>query len=182
MNKYVKLAITAASIAFYYAVLRYAAPASTPYFMLGLVQIGYMAWLWGTSAGIITAGLLVPLTHHIYSQFDIALNYLAFAASPAYIAVELAASLALGHLHKKSLLLSNKDRLLEETNRELQDALTHVQELGGIYSICTSCKKIQDDDGVWMNIDDYLLRKTKIELSHGICPDCAENYTDQPAD
>ncbi|MDA8164840.1 MAG: PAS domain-containing protein [Desulfobacteraceae bacterium] len=42
----------------------------------------------------------------------------------------------------------------------------------GLLPICSSCKKIRDKGGVWHNLEYYLHVHTRIEFSHGICPDC----------
>ena len=165
----------------YFLVLRYIAPSSEPYFILGIGLIGFMAWLYGTTAGLILAILLVPITLYIYSQFTVSTSYLSFASSPAYIALELLTAIVLGHLRAKNLILSQKETDLAAANESLQVALSHVREFGGIHSLCTTCKKILDDDGSWKKIDTYLKEKTKAEFSHGICPDCAEDYGTQLA-
>lgn len=176
MNRYVKFMTAAAAIAAYVLVLRYVAPSREPYFVLGIGLIGYMAWLYGTLAGLATALLLIPATLHIYSQFEVSTSYMGFASSPAYIAIEILAAGMLGYLRNKIISLSRKEASLEEANEGLQTALAGVQEIGGILSLCTSCKKIKADNGDWKQIDTYLMEKTKAEFSHGICPDCAGEY------
>ena len=135
-----------------------------------------MAWLLGSVAGLITALLLIPATHFIYNQFPVSTtSYM----SPAYIAMEIMAAVSLGMLRKKVDELSSKDASLEEGNHHLLDTLAHVQELGGIHNLCSTCKKIQADNGQWKEIDYYLKEKTKMEFSHCICPDCAEHFNDK---
>ena len=62
---------------------------------------------------------------------------------------------------------------LTAKNRELMAALDEVKVLQGLLPICTSCKKIRDDNGYWMKLEAYFSSRTSIEFSHGICPDCA---------
>lgn len=62
-----------------------------------------------------------------------------------------------------------KDRLLAE----LMDALNNVKTLRGLIPICAWCKKIRDDKGYWQQLEAYLKEHSEAELSHGICPDCA---------
>lgn len=176
MNKYVKVIVALAAIAGYYLLLRYIASTRDPYFILGIGVIGYVAWLYGVAAGLTIALFLTPLTFYIYNQFEVAISYEAFAYSPAYIALQILAAAALGRLHNKTLMLSNKETTLMEVNTNLQNALSKVREMGGIHSLCTSCKSILDDDGTWTKIDYYLKEKTKAEFSHGICPECAEKF------
>ena len=67
----------------------------------------------------------------------------------------------------------------EEDEREnlvgkLQQALTQMETLRGILPICSSCKKIRDDNGFWYEIERYIASHSQVEFSHSICPDCEE--------
>jgi hypothetical protein len=51
--------------------------------------------------------------------------------------------------------------------------------------ICSSCKRIRVDDanGGWESIEDYLLARDGLRFTHGICPGCAERlYPDLMAE
>jgi len=61
----------------------------------------------------------------------------------------------------------------ERLVRELQDALTNIKILRGLLPICSSCKKIRDDQGYWHQIEAYIYDHTEADFSHGICPECA---------
>ncbi len=63
---------------------------------------------------------------------------------------------------------------LRRVNRELNQALAEVKKLRGILPICSSCKKIRDDKGYWLQIETYISEHSEAEFSHGICPDCAK--------
>jgi len=49
-----------------------------------------------------------------------------------------------------------------------------------ILPICCVCKKIRDDSGKepgtgdWIAVEQYLNKETKIDITSGYCPDCAE--------
>ncbi len=69
---------------------------------------------------------------------------------------------------------------LEKTVTELRQALTEVKTLSGLLPICSSCKKIRDDNGYWNEVENYIRRHSEAEFSHGICPDCMRKlYPDQ---
>ena len=70
-------------------------------------------------------------------------------------------------------VLKVEKALLHERN-ELQKALSEVKTLRGFLPICSSCKKIRDDTGYWNRLEAYIHDHTEAQLSHGICPDCAE--------
>ncbi|MDF7806666.1 hypothetical protein P4E94_04395 [Pontiellaceae bacterium B12219] len=176
MNRTVRLITAIASLAGYLAVLRYVAPPDRPYFILGIGIVGLVTWLLGTVQGIIATVLLVPLTAWIYQQFQVSASYTHFASTPAYLGLQIILVLGIGYMRRENLSLRRKQAELEETNHQLQRTLGKVQELGGIHNMCSGCKKIQDDEGIWQSIDAYLKAHTKMEFSHCICPDCARNF------
>jgi CheY-like chemotaxis protein len=57
---------------------------------------------------------------------------------------------------------------------DLQDALENIKTLKGLLPICASCKNILDNKGYWNKIEKYIHEHTDAQLSHGICPECAE--------
>ncbi len=61
---------------------------------------------------------------------------------------------------------------LLEANRELAVALSRVKELTGLLPICSSCKRIRDDQGYWTRLETYLTKHSRAEFTHGICPEC----------
>ena len=63
-----------------------------------------------------------------------------------------------------------------ELVRKLQDALNEVKELKGLLPICSHCKKIRDDQNRWLPMEVYIHSHTRVDFSHGICPDCAREY------
>lgn len=62
---------------------------------------------------------------------------------------------------------------VQERTAELQAALDNVKKLSGMLPICSSCKKIRDDEGYWKQIEVYIRDHSDAQFSHGICPECA---------
>jgi hypothetical protein len=66
--------------------------------------------------------------------------------------------------------VSVQSRLLSEVQNTLQ----------GILPICCKCNKIrsvganQKDPLAWKRIEEFLTERTKVDFSHGLCPDCFE--------
>jgi hypothetical protein len=177
--KYIKPILAVAIVAIYLALLRYVAPSQEPYFILGTAVIGLVAWLCGIIPGLICALFLIPFTNWVYSQFPAetsSSSYSSFASSPGYLAMQILTAVGLGHLRRDRMTLARKESELENANERLRSMLSKVQELGGIYNMCSRCKDIQDEDGRWMLIDIYLKDRTKMEFSHCICPKCAEYF------
>ena len=57
---------------------------------------------------------------------------------------------------------------------ELQDAFDQVKTLSGLLPICSSCKKIRDDEGYWNELEVYIQEHSEAVFSHGLCPECAK--------
>lgn len=65
-----------------------------------------------------------------------------------------------------------RDRLIVQ----LKEALLQVKRLSGLLPLCSYCKKVRDDRGYWNQIDAYLQEHSEADISHSICPECAEKY------
>jgi AmiR/NasT family two-component response regulator len=75
-----------------------------------------------------------------------------------------------------TIAIARFDDLMElrRLNAELQDALAKVRTLSGLLPICSSCKKIRDDEGYWNQLEAYIQEHSKAVFSHGLCPECAK--------
>jgi PAS domain S-box-containing protein len=60
----------------------------------------------------------------------------------------------------------------ERLVQELQTALAQVKQLKSLLPICSSCKKIRDDEGYWHQVEVYIAQHAGVDFSHGLCPDC----------
>jgi hypothetical protein len=69
--------------------------------------------------------------------------------------------------YQNNLELTVKDR-----TRELTYALSEIKTLRGIIPICSNCKEIRDDEGMWSQIETYISDHSEAEFIHGICPNC----------
>lgn len=69
---------------------------------------------------------------------------------------------------KLAVLAEEQKRLIAD----LQHALGSIRTLKGMLPICSSCKKIRDDEGYWNQIEAYVSEHSEAEFTHGICPDC----------
>jgi len=57
---------------------------------------------------------------------------------------------------------------------DLLRSVDEIKTLRGIIPICSSCKKIRDDQGYWKQLEAYMRDHADITFSHGICPECTE--------
>ncbi|MCG8615903.1 MAG: response regulator [Desulfobacterales bacterium] len=54
---------------------------------------------------------------------------------------------------------------------------THVEItlLRELIPICSHCKNIRDDKGVWEQMETYFAKNTHLKFSHGLCPSCCDS-------
>jgi two-component system cell cycle sensor histidine kinase/response regulator CckA len=75
-----------------------------------------------------------------------------------------------GEIAQRTQAQQERERLIVE----LQDTIGKVRTLSGLLPICSSCKKIRDDQGYWNQIERYISKHSTAEFTHGICPECAQ--------
>jgi len=53
---------------------------------------------------------------------------------------------------------------------------THIEVryLRNLIPICSHCKKIRDDEGLWKQLEVYFEKYTNSQFSHGVCKECLE--------
>lgn len=81
-------------------------------------------------------------------------------------------------------LLDITDKKKEDTEREqliknLQKNLGANKTLHGFIPICASCRKIRDKEGNWISLEEYIIKHTEYDFSHGVCDKCAKKLYPQ---
>ena len=71
---------------------------------------------------------------------------------------------------------------LAQRVRELEEALSRVQQLQGLLPICSYCKKIRNDRNYWQQVEGYISEHSGAQFSHGICPECYVRYVQPELD
>lgn len=89
------------------------------------------------------------------------------------ITVALARQADLAQLRRLNSALERRHAEREQLLRWLKDAVAEIRTLRGLIPICSSCKKVREDDGYWKGIEVYVSEHSHAEFSHGLCPDCA---------
>lgn len=47
-----------------------------------------------------------------------------------------------------------------------------LRQLHGLLPICSSCRRIRDDEGYWQTVERYVTAHSDAHFSHGLCPSC----------
>ncbi len=71
---------------------------------------------------------------------------------------------------------------LNAKNTELQKALDEIKTLQSILPMCSHCRKVRDDEGLWSRLESYVMEHTNTHFSHGLCPDCLRELYPDTAD
>ena len=70
--------------------------------------------------------------------------------------------------------VNKEEEIIIKEKNDLQKALDEIKTLRGIIPICSYCKQIRDDKGLWNKMEEYIRDHSEAEFSHGICPECCE--------
>jgi hypothetical protein len=87
-------------------------------------------------------------------------------------AVLLSSSKASRSIRAREKAEAERERLIVQ----IQGALSEIKKLSGLLPICFSCKKIRDDKGYWTRIENFISEHSEAQFTHGLCPDCAQEF------
>ncbi|MCB1693333.1 MAG: PAS domain-containing protein, partial [Pseudomonadales bacterium] len=59
---------------------------------------------------------------------------------------------------------------LREAESSIEAALTEL--VSSVVRICESCSNVEDAEGRWLTMSEYVAQHSALSFSHGICPDC----------
>lgn len=77
-------------------------------------------------------------------------------------------------LYRQGRIIKKQLGEIEAKNELLERQLKEIKTLRGFIPICSSCKKIRNDDGFWEAIEVYIRDHSEAEFSHGLCPKCID--------
>ncbi len=105
---------------------------------------------------------------------------LAILKEVAHIRGEL--SLAQQEIERRKRVEREKERLIGE----LRETLARVKQLEGLLPVCAGCNEIRvetsGEPDRWVSLEAYVLEKTSVEFSHGLCPSCIRRLYPDLAD
>jgi tetratricopeptide (TPR) repeat protein len=73
---------------------------------------------------------------------------------------------------ERELALADSNRSLELANEQLRAAQSELHTLKGLIPICSSCKRVRDDEGYWETVETYISERSSALFSHSICAEC----------
>jgi hypothetical protein len=69
--------------------------------------------------------------------------------------------------------VTRRRRAAEEAKRQVID---EIQILETLVPICSACKAIRTPAGEWQKLETYLSSRSRMLLTHSLCPPCAAKY------
>ena len=54
--------------------------------------------------------------------------------------------------------------------------ISELMELKKILPICAHCKRVRNDQEFWQSVETYFKEHLDLDFSHGICPECAQEF------
>ena len=137
----------------------------TPYRVLGVLHLLFVT--------VLVARAILWLLHPEVGMFQPWLPHEMFFLAITLFEVVWAVAFTMvnGNRLESELVQSHSE--LTRTVDELQKALGEVRTLTGLLPLCSSCRRVRDDEGYWNQIEVYLREHTDVKVSHGLCPECA---------
>ncbi|MEN8199108.1 MAG: cache domain-containing protein [Thermodesulfobacteriota bacterium] len=72
------------------------------------------------------------------------------------------------------------NQALSQSNLQLEEridgAANELKMLQGILPLCSYCKKIRSGKNSWEHVETYIQKYSEADISHGICPECAQKH------
>jgi hypothetical protein len=72
-------------------------------------------------------------------------------------------------------VLARKNASLKRVSAELQETRTGIHTSQNFLPICSCCKKIRDEQGIWNQVETYFKDRTGVQFTHSICPECHQS-------
>jgi hypothetical protein len=139
------------------------------FFVFYFMPVCIGAWFLGFEASV-TLGVLSALvwfgadvlSGHVYSSRIYAVWN---------TAARLVSFLAIGWSVSRMRQALDREHKTAET---LRQAISEIKVLEAILPICSQCKKIRNQEGVWQQLEVYFEQHPNTQLSHSYCPECAK--------
>jgi hypothetical protein len=74
-----------------------------------------------------------------------------------------------------ALFLASVFGIVRLYDMSARGAAAELLRVRSLLHVCAWCKKIQDE-GDWITLEDFAERRTRGELTHGICPSCGHSH------
>ncbi len=57
---------------------------------------------------------------------------------------------------------------------DLEKKMKEIKTLRGLIPVCAWCRKMRNEKGYWLQVEEYLTEHTDAEFTHGMCEECSK--------
>ncbi len=153
-------------------------------FLVGLVLglfIGVIVVDFFIPSGVVRGVIYLSLTIMTLASGKRSLPFLAATAFSFLIAYDLLSQYSNPNTIPIGILVGNLFLIVamwcaasvSVIQKKVQDVL---EDLSTLLHLCPACKKIRDESGTWIKVEEFVLEKTGRETSPGFCPPCRSKW------
>ncbi len=135
---------------------------------------GFILILFISICGIIITALIVIVTSKLVTGPIKILNQKTQEIADGNLNVDFSDHPTYGKQDEIGILFQNISLLQERLRRKFNTLHKDLDTLKNVLPICSNCKKVRDDDGKWMPMDEFIREKAQLEYTHGLCAECTE--------
>lgn len=76
-----------------------------------------------------------------------------------------------GQLLSRAILYAiERQKLLLDLEKKMKE----IKTLRGLIPVCAWCRKMRNEKGYWLQVEEYLTEHTDAEFTHGMCEECSK--------
>jgi hypothetical protein len=152
---------------FLYFLLRPRIPQFSAFSLIPILLVAIHNKKWG----LLIAFINFPV--HIFLLFVLGEP---FFSSLKAISIPFSAFLVIAFITSLLVELNKKNKeIIQKLHRKIEEN----KKLKQLVPICSECKKIRDDAGFWNHLEDFISKNSKIEFTHGYCPECSKRLLEE---
>ena len=65
---------------------------------------------------------------------------------------------------------------MRQSTKTIYSKTQELRILSGLLPICSFCKKIRNNEGIWEPLEKYITERTDSTFTHGMCPECRDQH------
>jgi hypothetical protein len=144
------------------------------FFLFYFLPVSVGAWFLGLGASV----SLAVFSGMVWFGADVLSGHVASSQAHAVwnTTIRLVSFLAIGWAVSRMRHALDREHKTAET---LQHALSEIKVLEAFLPICTQCKKIRNQEGVWQQLEAYIGEHSNTKFSHSYCPECARKAIEE---
>ena len=113
------------------------------------------------------------ISHKLLALDTGADDYLVKPCDPGELLARVKAGLRLVLLNQQLRQAAAQLHLANAELFSMRDTMKRVAEL---LTVCTVCHRVRDGGDRWKFLDEYLRERGRVEITHGLCPECQASH------